>query len=260
MTAAPDTLDSRPPALITGASSGIGEATAVGLAREGFPVACLARRGDRLAALVETIESEGGRGLALTCDVTDASAVRAAVDEATDSLGPIGVTINNAGIMPLGSMLDDRLKDWTRCINTNLTGILNVTAAVLPGMIAAETGHIINVSSVAGRKLFPGATVYCSIKSAVHVLSEGLRNELAQHAREHGGSYRVTVIAPGVVTTELTESIGDTTQELQMRRWIDSMSDPLSSEDIADAIVHTLNAPDHVSFNELTIRPTEQVG
>lgn len=255
-----DTPRTPQPALITGASSGIGEATAVRLAQDGHPVACLGRREDRLTALVETIKSRGGAAIALPCDVTDAAAVAAAVNTAIQDFGGIGIVINNAGIMPLGSLLDDRLADWTRCIDTNLTGILNVTAAVLPGLIAAGSGHIINISSVAGRKLFPGATVYCSVKAAVHLLSEGLRLELAQHAAEHGGTYRVTVIAPGVVTTELIDSIGDVSQKDHMQRWIDSMSHPLTSEDIADAIAYAINAPDHIAFNELLIRPTEQVG
>ena len=173
------------------------------------------------------------------------------VKTARETFGPIDCLINNAGIMPLSFMDACKVAEWTRMVDVNINGVLYGIAAVLPEMIERRSGHIINVSSVAGRKIFPGGAVYCATKHAVHALSEGLRAELASQG------IRVSVIAPGLVTTELQQTITD---ERVKERFKNMPSDlePLTSKDIAAAIIYAMEAPGHVSVNEVLIRPSRQ--
>ncbi|MCA9297095.1 MAG: SDR family oxidoreductase [Phycisphaerales bacterium] len=245
--------------IITGASSGIGEATAIRFAQDGAQVVLAARRTDRLADLQRRIEAAGGAALAVTCDVAQRDDVEALARTTIDRFGRIDVLINNAGIMPLAPMVKGRYSDWDDCIDINIKGVLYGIAAVLPTMRAQKTGHIINVSSVAGRKTFPGATVYCATKHAVHTISEGLREELATLGYDDGNRIRVTTIAPGVVTTELPASIRDDETREGASAYYARIPGPLQSEDIAEAIAYAVNAPDHVGVNEILIRPTAQM-
>lgn len=237
--------------IVTGASSGIGHATAIELAKRGARVVCAARRTDRLKALIRDINAQGGKAIAVGCDVCDRAAVESMVATARETFGPIDCLINNAGVMPLSFMDACKVDEWTRMVDVNINGVLYGIAAALPEMIERRSGHIINVSSVAGRKIFPGGAVYCATKHAVHALSEGLRGELASTG------VRVSVIAPGLVTTELQQSITD---ERIKQRFASLPADlvPLTSEDIAAAVIYAMEAPAHVSVNEVLVRPTRQ--
>ncbi|MHC5002872.1 MAG: SDR family oxidoreductase [Planctomycetota bacterium] len=246
-------------ALVTGASSGIGEATAVALAGRGVRVALAARRTERLNGIAQRIEAAGGRALAIAADVTDRDAVRRAVEETTRAFGGIDVLVNNAGIMPLAPMSRCRMDDWDAMVDVNVKGLLYGIGLVLPLMLERGEGHIINVSSVAGRRTFPGAAVYCGTKFAVHAISEGLRSELAEQAERDGNRIRVTVIAPGVVRTELPDSIRDERTRAASKAYYGSFAEPLESEDVAAGILYALEAPPHVDVNEMLLRPTWQV-
>ena len=239
--------------VVTGASSGIGHAAALELGRRNAKVVCLARRADRLDALAREIKDAGGRAIAVACDVTSADAVKEAVGVGVDTFGPVDTIINNAGVMPLSFMDACDIPGWDAMVDVNIKGVLYGIAAVLPSMLERESGHIINVSSIAGRRVMPGAAVYCATKHAVHALSEGLRAEVAPK------NIRVTLIAPGWVETELQSHVKDVRI---IQRWADrnaeSSIEPLQSNDIAAAIVHAMEAPGHVGYNELLIRPTRQ--
>ncbi len=239
--------------VVTGASSGIGHATALELGRRNARVACIARRADRIADLSKEIKDAGGRALALECDVTDRVAVEGAIETVVDTFGPVDVLVNNAGVMPLSYMDAVDVDGWDRMIDVNIKGVLYGIASVLPSMLERRSGHIINVSSIAGRRVMPSATVYCATKHAVHALSEGLRAEMAPH------DIRVTIIAPGFVETELQSHVKD---ERVLKRWTDRSKDnplqPLQSEDIAREICHVIEAPAHVCVNEVLVRPTRQ--
>lgn len=238
-------------AVITGASSGIGEATAYALAREGARVVLSARRVDRLRGVAQRIHEQGGESLEVQTDVTDYAQAQHLVQAAREHFGKIDILINNAGVMLLGRLVDANIEDWQRMVNINLLGLMYTTHEVLPLMLEQGNGHIVNVSSVAGRVARMGAGVYNATKFAVGAFSESLRQEVtARHIR-------VTLIEPGAVNTELTDHITDTAakQEAeQMRVTVHA----LSSEDIADTIVFALTRPPYVSVNELLIRPTEQ--
>lgn len=244
--------------VITGASSGIGEAAATALAADGAKVVLGARRQDRLDALVGQITDAGGQAVAVACDVADRAQVKALIDAATEHFGRIDVLINNAGIMPLAPIAACRMDDWDDCIDVNIKGLLYGIGYVLPIMQQQKTGQIINVSSVAGRKLFPGAAVYCGTKHAVHAISEGLRNELAVQGEKDGSRIRVTVIAPGAVLTELHHSIRDEKTREASTEFYENLPGVLTSEDIAASIVYAVGAPEHVNVNEILIRPTSQ--
>ncbi len=190
--------------LITGASSGIGAATARILAGRGATVICAARRRDRLDRLCKEIEDVGGNARAVALDVTDRDLVERAVATVSTEFGPVDILVNNAGVMPLSLMRDRRVDDWDRMIDVNVKGVLYCAAAVLPAMIERRAGHIVNVGSVAGRRPFPGGCVYSATKFAVRALSAGLRLELSPSEY-----IRVTDIEPGVVATELTDHIPD---------------------------------------------------
>jgi len=238
--------------LLTGASSGIGWASAKLLAARGFRLVLVARRAERLEQLVEEITQDTGQAIALPGDVTDPNAMPAAVRVAEERWGQVDVLVNNAGIMPLSPLSQGRIDDWTRMVDVNIKGPLHALAAVLPGMLERHGGHIVNVGSVAGRRPFPGGTVYSATKFAVRSLSAGIQLELSA---ERG--IRVTDIEPGVVRTELMDHIPD--DEVR-KRFADTWEEraPLEPSDVAEAIRFALEAPDRVNINEILIRPTHQ--
>ena len=237
--------------IITGASSGIGYATALSLAKEGAKLVVGARRTDRLESLVKAIEENNGEILAQKLDVTKKSDCDDLVNSAIKKWGKVDVLVNNAGLMPLSFVKNLKVDEWDQMIDVNIKGVLYCTAAVLPHMRETKSGHIINISSVAGRIVFPAGSVYCATKHAVTAFSEGLRQELSPR-----NNIRVTTIEPGVVSTELTNTITDESLE----KFVESSKkmEALKAEDIASAIIFAINAPNHVSVNEILVRPTTQ--
>ncbi|MFE2985810.1 SDR family oxidoreductase [Streptomyces sp. NPDC059262] len=233
--------------LITGASSGIGEATARRLAAAGHHVALGARRVERLAVLANEIEADGGSALPHTLDVTDPLSTCSFVQAAHDRYGRVDVLVNNAGVMPLSRLDALRTDEWDRMIDVNLRGVLHGIAAVLPIMQAQGAGHIVNISSVSGLRVDPTAAVYSATKHAVRALSEGLRQE----SRE----LRVTVISPGLTRSELTETIGDqgTKDAVTGQMYI-----AIPAAAIGEAIHYAIAQPADVDVNELVVRPTAQ--
>ncbi len=246
-------------AVVTGASSGIGEATAVTLAERGAKVVLAARRSDRLSALARRIVARGGHALAVPCDVADLAKVKQMVDRTLETFGRIDVLVNNAGVMHLSPMARCSFDDWDGIIDVNVKGALYVIGCVLPAMLSQKTGHIVNVGSVAGRIVFSRATVYSASKFALHAISDGLRQELAERAAEDGNTIRVTTVAPGVVTTELRDSIRDPETREAVKPYYASIREELTSTDIAAAIAGALEAPPRVGINEIIIRPASQV-
>jgi clavulanate-9-aldehyde reducatase len=236
---------------ITGATSGIGEATAVACARAGASVALAGRRADRLEALAKRIEDEGGRAVALPTDVAVEDEARAFVQHAFEQLGRLDGLVNNAGVMLLGPVTGADTNEWRQMIDVNCLGLLYCTHAALPVMAEAGGGHIVNVSSVAGRRASLGSAVYNMTKFGVVGFTEGLRQEAL-----HMG-VRVSVVEPGFVDTELQ---GHNTNPLVVET-IDKMKksmDVLQSEDLANAIVYVLAQPDHVNLSEVMVIPTKQ--
>ena len=238
-------------ALVTGASSGIGEATAIALAAVGATVAVAARRSDRLEALVKRIGDTGGKALAITADVSDEAQVKEMVQKTQAEFGKIDILINNAGVMLLGMIDGANTEDWRRTINLNVLGLMYATHAVLPMMKAQGDGHIVNISSVAGRVANAGSGVYNASKWAVGAFSEALRKEVYQN------NIRVTIIEPGLVATELPQHITNPDAKEIAKNFYGSVKN-LESEDIAAAIVYAVTQPAHVNVNEILIRPTEQ--
>jgi len=239
-------------AIVTGASSGIGEAGAEALARAGARVAAAARRKERLDALCERIRAAGGVALAVPIDVAKREQVEALAEQVVDAWGRIDVLVNNAGLMPLSPIREGRVDDWDRMIDVNVKGVLYGIAAVLPVMLEQGSGHVVNVGSVAGRRPFPGGTVYAATKFAVRALTAGMQLELS--ASE---GIRVTDVQPGVVDTELPDHIpSEEAREGFEGRWDDRRR--LESEDVAQAILYAVTAPDRVNVNEILIRPTDQ--
>ncbi|MDT7545967.1 MAG: hypothetical protein QOE99_2077 [Actinomycetota bacterium] len=238
-------------ALVTGASSGIGEATALALAAEGAAVAIAARRTDRLAELQARLEKEDARVISLELDVTDETACRRAVQRTQDELGGLDILINNAGVMLLGPIRDADTEDWRRMINTNVLGLMYMTHAALPRMVDEGRGDIVNVSSVAGRVARLGSGAYNASKWAVNAFSESLRQEVTTKG------VRIALIEPGAVATELTDHITHEQTKAAIKGSIAQMR-PLQSEDIARAIVYTVSSPPHVAVNEILIRPADQ--
>lgn len=243
-------------AMITGASSGIGAATARRLAPTAAGLVLVARREDRLQALCDELECDVQ---VAACDIRDADALVSTAAAAIDHLGGIDALVNNAGIMPIASFASLPLEDWNATIDTNVKGVLNGIAAVLPHMLERGTGHIINVSSLAGRRNFPGAAVYCGTKHAVHAISEGLRSELSERTARDGNTIRVTVIAPGIVRTELVDSITDDRSRQRVQELYDTFEEPLVGDDIAATIAMALTSPTHMEISELVVRPVRQV-
>ncbi len=245
-------------ALITGASSGIGEATARALAARGANVAVAARRLDRLEHLASEIGGEGRTALAIQSDITDQEQAIAAVDRTVDELGRLDILVNNAGQMLLGPIEEAPTEEWDRMIDLNLKGLINTTHAALPHLLTAAEdsprgcADVVNISSVAGRIARSGSGVYNLTKHGVGAFSESFRQEFAKR------KVRSTLIEPGAVATELTDHIRDGVREKVRERFVDMKT--LEAVDIADAIAYAVTRPAHVSLNEVLIRPTEQVG
>lgn len=234
--------------IITGASSGIGEATAKMLAERGAKLMLAARREERLQDLVSKIEQAGGTATYQTIDVTNYEQMQALAQATIDKYGKIDVLLNNAGLMPLSRLDKLRVEEWDKIVDVNIKGVLYGIAAVLPIMQSAKSGHIINISSVAGHNVFPGGAVYCGSKFAVRAISEGLRQEV-------GADIRCTIISPGAVATKLTDSIKDADASQNIEA---VYQDAIDADAIARAIVFALEQPPEVDVNEILIRPTAQ--
>jgi NADP-dependent 3-hydroxy acid dehydrogenase YdfG len=239
-------------AAITGASSGIGEATALELARAGASVAVGARRKDRLEGLVGRIEAEGGRALAIEADVSEEQQARSFIETAHRELGGLGILVNNAGVMLLGPVEGANVDEWRRMVDVNVFGVLYCTHAALPLMRESGGGDIVNLSSVAGRRADAGAAVYNLTKFGVTGFSEALRQE-ALHA-----GIRVTCVEPGMVETELQAHNVDPVVQQTLERARERIGTPLSADDIARTIAFAVAQPGHVCLNELLVRPTGQ--
>jgi NADP-dependent 3-hydroxy acid dehydrogenase YdfG len=238
-------------ALVTGASSGIGEATAEALADAGASVALAARREDELRAVADRIESEGGDALVVPTDVTDEEQVRAMIEATVDEFDRLDVLVNNAGVMLLEPVETADTDDWRTMTEVNLLGLMNACHEAVPIMREQGEGHIVNVSSVAGRQASANASGYNATKFGVNGFTEALRQEVTQDG------VRTTLIEPGVVDTELPEHIPDDEIQEQVEEWAESM-EPLTGEDVARSIRFVVTQPQHVSLNELVIRPTQQ--
>jgi len=240
--------------LITGASSGIGEATARRLAAAGAKVVVVARRKERLDALVQDIEKNAGEALAIEADVTERDKAPDIIKQAVDKFGRLDVLINNAGVMLNGPAKDAELEDWENMVHLNVLGVLYMTHAALPQLREQGKGHIVNISSVAGRTTRAGSAVYNSTKWGVNAFTDALRQEIAGEKLH----IRTTLIEPGAVATELQDHLRPEVKE----QWKKNFGDIeiLHAEDIAEAIYFALSQPERVSVNEILIRPTEQVG
>lgn len=239
-------------ALITGASSGIGAATALKLAANGAKVGLAARRTERLAELVSEIRKAGGEAVALEMDVVDNGSVTSGVARLAEVFGSIDILFNNAGLMPLSDIDALKTDEWHRMVDVNIKGVLNTTAAVLPHMIGRKSGHIVNTSSIAGRKVFAGLSVYCATKHAITALSDGLRIELS---KKH--NIRVTCVQPGAVETELYEQISDPAVRRQMEE-LKTQMEFLKAGDIAETVLFALQSPPHMDIAEVFVMPTQQ--
>jgi NADP-dependent 3-hydroxy acid dehydrogenase YdfG len=238
-------------AVVTGASSGIGEATAEALAAEGAAVAVAARREDRLTDLVGRIRGNGGRVLAAVCDVTDESQAHGLIRKAEEELGSVDILINNAGVMLLSKVSKGLSEEWRRMFDVNVMGLLYATDAAIEVMKRQGGGHLVNISSVAGRKVTRDSSgIYAGSKHAVGAISEGLRQEVLED------NIRVTIIEPGAVETELATHITDE----DAREGLGGLLglEILQAEDVANAIVYAVTQPGRVSVNEILIRPTQQ--
>ncbi|RUT24750.1 oxidoreductase [Asaia sp. W19] len=234
--------------VVTGASSGLGEAVARRLAAEGAKLVLGARRLERLETLADDLSI--GRDAVRKTDVSDSAQVQALVDHAIALHGRVDVLINNAGLMPHSPLEKRRIEDWDRMIDVNLKGTLYGIAAVLPQMQKQKSGHIINVSSVAGHKVGPGGAVYSATKSAVRVVSEGLRQEVKPY------NIRTTIISPGAVATELPNSVTDEDTARSMKEFYENYAIP--PESFASCVVFAMSQPDEVDINEILFRPTAQ--
>jgi NADP-dependent 3-hydroxy acid dehydrogenase YdfG len=239
-------------AIITGASSGIGSATAVLLAREGARVVVAARRGDRIEALARELRETGAEALAVPTDVSRQEQVEALVRRTRQAFGGVDILVNNAGIMPTSRMVEARVEDWSRMVDVNVKGVLFAIGAVLPLMLEQGSGHVVNIGSLAGRRPFPGGTVYAATKFAVRALTWGMQLELSA---SHG--IRVTDVQPGVVETELMDHIpSDEIRGGFEEGWKDRRK--LEPEDVARAVLFAVSSPERVNVNEILIRPTDQ--
>ena len=245
-------------ALVTGASSGIGETTAAALAAEGAAVAVVARRRDRLDALAERIRGSGGTAEVIEADVTDRAAAEGAVAGAVQALGRLDVVVNNAGVMLLGPAVDAPLEEWEHMVQLNLTALLYVSHATTPHLLAAAANEprrvadLVNVSSVAGRVARSGSAVYNATKWGVNAFSEALRQEVA------GRHLRVGLIEPGAVATELSSHNRPEIRETIRERVLGI--ERMQPDDIARAVLFMVTQPRHTAVNEILIRPTEQEG
>ena len=237
-------------AIVTGASSGIGEATAIALAKEGAVVVLAARRTERLENIKNLIEFQGGKAISMQVDVSMKEQVENMVHQVKNQFGKIDILVNNAGIMLLSFFNKGKVEEWERMIDVNIKGVLYGLNAVLPIMKEQRTGHIINIASIAGFKVFPSSSVYSATKYAVRAITEGLRIELADQP-----GIRITTISPGAVATELTSHITD---EVVAKSFATRKMVSLNSEDIANAVIYAATQPDHVDVNEMIVRPVEQ--
>jgi NADP-dependent 3-hydroxy acid dehydrogenase YdfG len=233
--------------VITGASSGLGEATARRLAQHGAKLVLGARRLDRLQALAKELSL--GVGAAVQTDVTRQEQVKALVDHAVQSHGRIDVIVNNAGLMPHSPLERGKVSDWDRMIDVNLKGVLYGIAAALPHMKAQRSGHIINVSSVAGHKVRPGSAVYAATKTAVRVVSEGLRQEVKPY------NIRTTIISPGAVASELPDSVTEPDIAENIRKFYEIA---IPADSFARMVAFAMSQPEDVDVNEILFRPTKQ--
>jgi NADP-dependent 3-hydroxy acid dehydrogenase YdfG len=232
--------------VITGASSGIGEATAKKFSAQGHPLLLLARRVERLEAL------KLPNTLCAQLDVTNASAFKEIVSKAEREFGPVDCLVNNAGVMLLGSIDSQDPEEWQQMLNVNVLGVLNGISAVLSHMIKRRQGTIVNISSIAGRKTFPNHAAYCATKFAVHALTENIREETANH------DVRLITIAPGVVETELLGHTTSASIKDDYTAWKTTMAQPLLANDIAETIWFAYNQPQRVCIREIVIGPTRQ--
>ncbi len=237
---------------VTGASSGIGEATALACARAGAAVALAARRIERIEALAERIAAEGGRAIAVRTDVGEEEQARAFIERAHSELGRLDVLVNNAGVMLLGPIENAPTEEWRRMIHANVFGVLYCTHAALPLMHQQGSGHIVNVSSVAGRVARAGSGVYNLTKFGVGAFSESLRQEGVALG------VRVTLIEPGAVATELPGHNREEVLEQMAKRFAGVT--PLSADDIAGAVLFAIGQPENVAVNEILVRPRAQAG
>jgi clavulanate-9-aldehyde reducatase len=241
-----------PTAVVTGASSGIGAATAVALAREGYAVALAARRADRINELAERISGDGGQALAVPTDVADEQSARALIERAKAEFGSVDVLVNNAGVMLLGPVEGANTDDWRTMVNVNVLGLLYCTHAALPLMRQAGSGHIVNVSSVAGRSASAGSAVYNLTKFGVGAFSEALRQEVT------AAGIRTTIIEPGFVDTELQGHNENPVVREALEKARQSLPEVLQASDIAAGILYAVTQPQRVDVNEVLIRPTGQ--
>ena len=237
--------------VITGASSGLGAATARLLSAEGANVMLGARRVDRIQSLADELNAKGGKAIAIATDVTDHDQVKNLVDAAVQKYGRIDVMINNAGLMPHSPLERLKIDDWNRTIDVNIKGVLYGIAAALPYMKQQKAGHIINVSSVAGHKVTPNGAVYCATKHAVRALSEGLRGEVKPY------NIRTTIISPGAVATELPDSITEPDIAAGISKFYKETAIPADS--FARTVAFAMSQPEDVDINEILFRPTSQV-
>ncbi|MFZ0076807.1 SDR family oxidoreductase [Exiguobacterium sp. RIT452] len=234
--------------IITGASSGIGEATAKLLAKQGARLVLAARREDRLQTLQKEIEELGGKAVYQVTDVTDSAQVEELAKLAQDTFGSVDVLVNNAGLMPLSKLNKNKQDEWNTMVDVNIKGVLYGIGAVLPYMRKQQRGHIINISSIAGHDVMPSSAVYSGTKFAVRAITEGLRKEESVE-----NNIRATIISPGAVDTELKDHITDE----EIKQGIGDLK-AMDADAIARAIAYAVNEPDDVAVNEILIRPTAQ--
>lgn len=238
-------------ALITGATSGIGQATALKAAEAGFDIIITGRRAERLAKLAEDIRSKGVDVLSLPFDIRQPQEVQNAIDSLTGKWKNVDVLVNNAGLaVGVSPIQEGILDDWERMIDTNVKGLLYMTRAIAPLMIARNSGHIVNLASIAGKEVYPGGNVYCATKHAVDALSKAMRTDMLKH------HIKVTNIAPGMVETEfsIVRYKGDETAAKNVYKGMT----PLTNEDIADTILFAITRPAHVCLNDIVIMPAAQ--
>jgi NADP-dependent 3-hydroxy acid dehydrogenase YdfG len=238
-------------AVITGASSGIGEATAEALAAAGAAVVVAARREDRLEDLVGRVNGNGGKALAVACDVTDEQEAHDLIKRGRDEFGRVDILVNNAGVMQLSKVQRGLSDEWRTMFEVNVLGLLYTTDAAIEVMKEQGSGHLVNISSLASRGTRPGVGVYSGTKMAVNGISESLRQELLED------NIRVTMVEPGAVETELPDHITDEEAREGLSALLEKL-EPLKAEDIANAIVYVVTQPERVSINEILIRPSQQ--
>lgn len=238
--------------IITGASSGIGEATARLLASKGYNLSLAARSLDKLEELKSQLVGNGLKIIVQQTDVTKRDEVKELAKSTIEELGSVDVLVNNAGIMPLSFLKNLHEEEWEQMIDVNIKGVLNGVGAVLPNMMQNKKGHIINISSVAGVKVYPTSSVYCGTKWAVEAITEGIRLELGKEF-----NIRTTSIRPGATKSNLASTITDS----EVMKWFESWDkfEFIEAEDIANAILYAIEQPDNVSVSEVLIRPTDQL-